>query len=197
MLKIGITGGIGSGKSTVARVFEVLSIPVYRADDAAKRLMAEDPGIRQAIVAAFGEDSYEGTRLNREFLAREVFQDERRIATLNRIVHPAVIRDAARWFSNQKGPYALKEAALIFESGAERDLDYVIGVKAPLELRLRRSMDRDHLNEAEVRARMEKQMDESTKLARCDYVIVNDEVHLIIPQILELHQAFIKKGQKG
>ena len=192
MLKIGITGGIGSGKSTVAQVFEILSIPVYRSDDAAKRLMEEDEDLKRAITLAFGQESYRNHHLNREYLASEVFGDEGKIARLNALVHPAVIEDAARWFEKQIAPYVIKEAALIFESGAEKDLDYVIGVKAPEALRLLRAMERDHLSAGAVRARMDKQMDERAKMDRCDFIIINDELQPVIPQVMDLHEKFIK-----
>ncbi len=191
MLRVGLTGGIGSGKTTVARIFEVLGIPVYDADSASKRLMAENKELKDQIKNFFGEEAYKDGELNRKYLAEEVFQKSQKIDLLNSLVHPATIKDAAEWMEKQKAPYIIKEAALIFESGSQKLLDYVIGVKAPLSLRLQRAMDRDHITEKQVKARMEKQMDEETKLRLCNYVIVNDEQQLLIPQVLELHEKLI------
>jgi dephospho-CoA kinase len=197
MLKVGLTGGIGSGKSTVAHIFGVLGVPVYYADDAAKRLMEQDENLKEKISRFFGKNSYSGEKLNREYLASAVFNNEEKLAQLNKIVHPAVIADAQRWFNSQKALYVIKEAALIFESGSESELDYVIGVKAPYELRLQRAKDRDHITEAEVISRMSKQMDEQAKLERCDFIIVNDEVLPLIPQVLSLHEKLLKAVQNN
>ncbi len=192
MLKIGLTGGIGSGKSTVAKVFEVLGIPVYYADEAAKKLMAEDDELKASIINSFGEESYINGNLNREYIAGQVFNNDEKIKLLNSLVHPATIKDASEWIQLQKAPYIIKEAALIFESGANKDLDYVIGVKSPVDLRIQRTMDRDNISAKEVEARINKQMDEDEKLRLCDYVIVNDEQEMIIPQVLHLHEKFSK-----
>lgn len=193
MLKIGITGGIGSGKTTVAKIFEVLGIPVYYADEAAKRLMKEDESLHQKLIEVFGEQVYENGQLNRSFLASQVFSQPEKLALLNSIVHPLTIADAEKWMKqNASGPsspsYALKEAALIFESGAQKKLDYVIGVHAPYKLRLERSMKRDNLSKAEVESRMARQMDETKKMNLCNFIITNDEVQLLIPQVVELHE---------
>lgn len=192
MLKIGLTGGIGSGKSTVARIFDVLQIPVYYADVAAKKLMAENAELKASIIEAFGADAYLNGNLNREYIAGQVFNNDKKIALLNSLVHPAAIKDAEAWMQNQKAPYVIKEAALIFESGSDKNLDYVIGVRSPLALRIQRAMDRDNISAEEVRARMEKQMDEDVKLRLCHYVIVNDEQEMLIPQVLALHETFLR-----
>ncbi len=192
MLRIGLTGGIGSGKSTVAAVFEVLGIPVYYADDAAKRLMNEAPSLKAAITKAFGEESYLDGKLNRTFLASVVFKDKNKSSLLNSIVHPATLADAASWMKAQKSPYCIKEAALIFESGSQAGLDLVIGVSAPLSLRVQRVMHRDHISREDVLARIDKQLDESMKMKLCDFVIRNDEQELLIPQVLALHGKFLK-----
>jgi len=192
MLRIGLTGGIGSGKSTVARIFEVLGIPVYDADTASKKLMAENEELKSKIKNSFGEEAYKDGKLNRKYLAEEVFQKSEKLVLLNSLVHPATIKDAAEWMEKQNAPYIIKEAALIFESGSQKYLDYVIGVKAPLALRLQRTMERDQVTAEEVKARMDQQMDEEIKLRLCNYVIVNDEQQLLIPQVLELHERFLK-----
>lgn len=192
MLKIGLTGGIGSGKTTVAHIFEVLGIPVYYADAAAKRLMNEIEALRIAIVNEFGNKAYGNGILNREFIGELVFNNEEKLKKLNAIVHPATIKDALDWFQKQTVPYVIKEAALIFESGSDKELDYVVGVKSPENLRIRRSMSRDHISAAQVKARMDKQMSEDKKMRLCDYVIINDEKEMLIPQVLELHEIFLK-----
>ena len=192
MIKIGLTGGIGSGKSTVAQIFEVIGIPVYYADAASKRLMNEDDELKNKIKNTFGEESYTNDVLNRKYLSDIVFNDPERTKLLNSIVHPATIKDAAAWMQMQSAPYGIKEAALIFESGSNKDLDYVIGVKSPAELRIIRAMVRDNISAAQVQSRIDRQMDEEEKMRLCDYVIVNDEHQMLIPQVLALHEVFLK-----
>lgn len=192
MLRIGLTGGIGSGKSTVARIFEVLGVPVYYADAASKRLMQENDELVAQIKKAFGVEAYKDGILDRKYLAETVFVKSEKLDLLNSLVHPATIKDAAEWMAKQTAPYSIKEAALIFESGSQKNLDAVIGVKAPLSLRLQRTMDRDHITIEQVKARMNHQMDEDQKMRLCDYVISNDERELLIPQVLHLHERFVK-----
>ncbi len=191
ILKVGITGGIGSGKSTVAKVFEVLGIPVYYADDAAKRLMNEDEIVKAQLQKQFGPETFAAGKLNRQYLSSLVFNDEEKLALLNSIVHPATLRDAEQWMQRQKTPYAIKEAALIFESGAQEQLDYVIGVYAPVAVRIQRVMKRDNVTREAVIARMEKQIDEEIKMRLCDYVITNDEQDLVIPQVIKIHETLL------
>lgn len=191
MLKIGITGGIGSGKSTVAQLFKVLGIPVYSADDAAKRLMNEDEGLVNQVKLLFGETAYSNGQLNRKYVADIVFKNPAQLAQLNAIVHPVTLRDAEEWMHNQTAPYAIKEAAVLFESGAHEHLDYVIGVSAPAPLRMQRAMHRDNISREEVIARMNKQIDEIIKMRLCDFIIYNDEQQLVIPQVLALHQKLL------
>ena len=192
MLRIGLTGGIGSGKSTVARLFEVLGVPVYNADDEAKRLMIEDANLRDHIVSAFGPEAYTDGVLNRKYLSAQVFNNREKLNQLNSLVHPATLRDADEWMKRQKAPYVIKEAALIFESGSQKMLDYVVGVKAPLALRIERTMRRDNITAIQVEARINLQMNEEKKLSLCDYIIVNDEKQMLIPQVLALHEKFLK-----
>ena len=190
-MRVGITGGIGSGKSMVAKVFEVLGIPVYYADDAAKRLMNEDEALQQQLIASFGDAIYTNGLLNRKVLATLVFNDTKKLSLLNSIVHPVTIKDGEAWMKKQVAPYTIKEAALIFESGANKYLDKVIGVYAPAPLRLQRVMLRDNLPEEAVKARMEKQMDEETKMGLCDYIINNNEQELVIPQVMKIHEILL------
>jgi dephospho-CoA kinase len=195
MLKIGLTGGIGSGKSTVARIFEVFGIPVYYADEAAKKLMTGNKELRSSIINAFGKGAYNNDNLNTEYLAQQVFNNEEKLRLLNSLVHPATIKDATDWMQIQNAPYTIKEAALIFESGSNKGLDYVIGIRSPEALRIQRVMDRDNISADEVKARMNKQMDEEKKLRLCDYVIINNEEQMLIPQVLTLHQKFLQMAK--
>jgi dephospho-CoA kinase len=192
MLRIGLTGGIGSGKTTVAQIFNVLGIPVYSSDDAAKRLMNEDEDLKKKIIESFGKESYQNGELNRKYVANEAFSDPKKIKLLNSMVHPATIKDASAWMEKQNAPYVIKEAALIFESGSDEFLDYVIGVKSPLNLRIERTMKRNNVTAEEVASRMKLQMDEVEKMNRCDFIIVNDEKEMLIPQVLSLHQKFLE-----
>ena len=191
MLKIGLTGGIGSGKSTVAKVFQTLGIPVYYADDAAKELMNNNEGLKQQIILHFGEDIYENKVLNRILLAQKVFNNPSQLNLLNSLVHPPTIQAAEDWFVQQKAPYCIKEAALIFESGSQQNLDFVIGVYTPTTIRLQRVMHRNKATKEEVQQRMDKQIDETIKMRLCDFVVTNNEQELLIPQVMALHEKFI------
>lgn len=191
MLRVGLTGGIGSCKSTVAKIFEVLGIPVYYADDAARRILNTDEELKKAIIEQFGKESYINDQLNRSYIAALVFNDKEKLELLNALTHPATIRDANRWMLQQTSPYTIKEAALIFESGSAEHLDYVIGVYTPLPLRTRRIMDRDHITREEVQQRMSRQIDEEIKMRLCDKVIINDEQQLVTTQVLQLHEQLL------
>lgn len=186
MLRVGLTGGIGSGKSTVARIFEILQVPVFDADTAARKLMNESPSVREAIIKSFGEKSYTDNLLDRKFISEIVFHDPERLASLNAIVHPATLKQAREWFALQSGIYAIKEAALLFEAGAEKDLDYIIGVSSPLALRMQRIQQRDNLSPQEIQSRIDRQMNEEEKIKRCDFVVYNDETQLLLPQVIAL-----------
>ncbi|NSL91073.1 dephospho-CoA kinase [Chitinophaga solisilvae] len=193
MLKIGITGGIGSGKSTVSKIFELLGVPVYYADDRAKDILVRDKALAAAVREHFGPEVYdESGALNRKYLGNIVFNDKDKLALLNSLVHPATIRDSDQWAHQQTTPYVLKEAALLFETESFHYLDKIIGVYAPQPLRIHRVMKRDNVTRDEVLARMYKQIDEKIKMRLCDYVIQNDEQQMVIPQVLALHETFMK-----
>ena len=192
MLKIGLTGGIGSGKTTIAAIFETIGIPVYYADDATKRLMNSNTALRDSITRHFGEASYRDGELDRKYLAGIVFNNKEKLELLNSLTHPVTINDAADWMARQDAPYVIKEAALLFESGAAENLDKVIGVYAPQHLRIERVMERDGLPATEIMKRISRQMDEEMKMKRCDFVITNNEQALVIPQVLELHEKLVK-----
>lgn len=195
MLKIGLTGGIGSGKTTVAQIFEVLGIPVYYADDAAKRLMNEDENLKREIIAQFGGSVYVDGHLDRKAMAAIVFANRSKLDLLNALVHPATIRDGERWVSQHHTAYAVREAALIFESGVSNSLDYVIGVSAPAPLRIKRVQTRDGIGEQDVIKRMNNQWDEELKMSRCDFLLFNDDEQLLIPQVVELHKQLVALSQ--
>jgi dephospho-CoA kinase len=197
MLKVGITGGIGSGKSMVARVFEVLGVPVLYADATAKKLMTHDVSLREKIIDTFGASAYVGGELNRSWLAMQVFSSPEKTALLNGLVHPSVVAYTRQWFAEQEGPYAVKEAALFFESGTAGEVDSMIGVYAPKPLRLQRVMKRDGIDAHAVAQRMSRQIDEEIKMRLCDRVIRNDELTLVIPQVLLLHQQFVASSLAG
>lgn len=191
MIKVGLTGGIGSGKTTIARIFETLGIPVYYADDATKNLMNTNENLKTAIINSFGEDSYKNNELDRKYLAAIVFNDKQKLELLNSLTHPVTIKDAADWMGRQTSPYIIKEAALLFESGAAENLDYVIGVHSPQHTRIKRVMERDGLPMEEIMKRINRQMDEEMKMKRCHFIISNNEQQLVIPQVLELHNKFV------
>lgn len=195
MLKVGITGGIGSGKSTVAAMFAVLGVPVFDADKQAKHIMANNPNVRQQLIAAFGPDSFQDGALNRSYLASVVFNNPDKLQLLNSIVHPAVIAAAENWFAGFNTPYMLKEAALIFESGSARTLDYVIGVTAPAALRAQRIIQRDGISREEVIKRMQSQLDDTIKMKLCDFVVHNNEQESVIQQVLAIHHRLLEIGK--
>jgi dephospho-CoA kinase len=196
MIRVGLTGGIGSGKTTVAKIFELLGVPVYYADDAAKRIMNEDEELKLAIKKQFGDASYKNNELDRTYLSSKVFNDPVQLEKLNSLVHPATIRDAGNWMNKQKTPYTIKEAALIFESGAAEQLDYVIGIYASIETRIKRTMERDKISEDEIKKRMNAQLDEKIKLKLCDFILQNDEQQLLLPQVIELHKKLLELAEK-
>ncbi len=196
MLKVGLTGGIGSGKTVVANIFKVLGIPVFDADAAAKEIMEQDEKLIEQIRNEFGEASYEGNKLNRKYLADKVFNDSYQLDKLNAIVHPAAIQAGLDWAEKQTAPYVIKEAALMFEAGSAFNLQYVIGVTAPKSLRIKRVMDRSSLTREEVLARMNRQISDVIKMRLCDYVIVNDEQQMILPQVLNIHEQLLEKAKR-
>ena len=195
MLKIGITGNIGSGKTTVSKLFELIGIPVFYADDAAKILMVTDEVLIAGIKQTFGAESYlDDKTLNRKHIADIVFNDETQLAKLNALVHPAVFRAFDNWAEQEIKdgvPYVLKEAAVLFESSSYKFCDKTIMVTAPLDLRIKRVMHRDNITRQEVLNREARQFPEEKKIQLADYVIKNDESELVIPQVLKLHQEFI------
>lgn len=192
-LKVGITGGIGSGKSVVAKIFSILGVPIYYADDRAKWLMAHDQVLSEQIKEEFGAESYlpDGS-VNRTFLANTVFADPEKIKKINSLVHPAVGKDFLKWAESQTVPYVVKEAALIFETGGQKSLDYVINVSSPLKIRLARTLMRDpHRSEEQVNQIINQQIPDEEKNELADFVIKNTHNKLLIPQVLSIHEKLI------
>ena len=192
MLKVGITGGIGAGKSMVCKIFEVLGTPVYYADEAAKKLMQHNEKLRTELKLHFTNAVYEGDTLNRNYLSDLVFNNPEKRELLNKIVHPYVIQDGIDWMNNQQSPYAIKEAALIFESGSQASLDHIIGVFAPNTLKIHRTIKRDRSTREEIMQKIESQIDDRIKMKLCDDVIINDEQHMLVHQVLAIHEKLCK-----
>lgn len=196
VLKIGITGGIGSGKTTVCKMFEELGIPVYYADERAKYLMQHEHFLIDEIKKNFGEEVYDNGQLNRQLLASKVFHDKEKVKLLNSLVHPAVFRDTDRWVAEQQAtqtPYALKEAALLVESGSHNYLDRLIVVTAPQNVRLKRVVERDNVSSTDVMARMQNQLPEEEKVKLADFVIINDsDKEHLRQQVLKIHQQLVE-----
>jgi len=197
MLQIGLTGGIGSGKTTVARIFGVLGVPVFQADDEAKALLDGDPNVRAAVSARFGERLYAGGKLDRAALAGIVFNDPAALASLNAIVHPAVRQAFGHWAGRQASPYVLMEAAILAETGGHAAFGQVVTVEAPEELRVRRVVRRDGVGEEDVRARVRNQGSEQERRAVAHHVIVNDDRQLVIPQVLAVHGALLDAARNA
>lgn len=194
MYTVGVTGGIGSGKSTVCRMFGVLGIAVFSSDDEGKRLLEEDPGVRMQLAATFGEGLHPHGRLDRKALAARVFNDTAALARLNAIVHPAVRSAFRTWAGRQSSPYVINEAAILVETGAWKELDRLVVVTAPEDERLRRVVQRDGTTAEAVRARMRNQAGDAQREAAAHSILVNDGHTLVIPQVLALHHDLLQRS---
>lgn len=195
MLKAGITGGIGSGKSIVCQVFATLGIPVFNADLSARYVMENDRKLVRQIKDLLGVDVYDGLYLNRKKVSEAIFHDPQKLSQLNALVHPVTRQYAAMWMEKQDSPYIIKEAAIFFESGTYKDMDVMIGVYAPLELRIARAISRGHQSREQVLKIVSQQMDEDEKMKRCDHIIHNDDQQALLPQIMALHTLLLKKAE--
>jgi len=193
VLAVGITGGIGTGKSKVSKLFQVLGIPVWDADTAAKTIMQHNLTVKEQLIATFGVDTYlpDGS-LNRAYLSKQVFEQPQKLEQLNQIVHPATMAAASDWMQAQHTPYAIKEAALLFEAGSTQGLDFIIGVDAPLGVRMQRVMHRDKVTKNDFFARTKHQIDNTLKMKLCDAVITNNNIVPLLPQVLTLHQQLLQ-----
>ena len=187
MMVIGLTGGIGSGKSTIAKEFATLGISVFNSDEQAKVLIATDAQVKKRIIAAFGEEAYQNGEYNRAYIAQIVFNNSEKLAILNGIVHPALAKYFNQWAKKQTSPYVLKEAAILFESGSYKDCDYIITVTAPEEVRIARVMARDHCTETQVRARMAQQWSDAQRIALSNAVIENIDLENAKKEVRRIH----------
>lgn len=194
-LLIGVTGGIGSGKSMVCRLFECLDIPVYYADSRAKWLTNNDREIREKVVALLGSEAYDSEGMyNTRFVASCVFKNEPLLKELNAIIHPVVLRDTQNWVAQNTGmPYVVKEAAIMAKAGQANAVDVVVVVEAPVALRIQRILQRDKRPEQEIRAIIERQVSDESRREIADYIVNNDDASELIPQVLHLHELFLKK----
>lgn len=197
-LQIGITGGIGSGKSVVCKLFSCLGIPIYNADSRAKWLTNHNPQIINRVVALLGRDSYDAEgRYNTSYVSSLVFNNDDLLKKLNAIIHPVVMQDTADWVQNHAtSPYVVKEAAIMNKAGDRNSLDYVVVVEAPLELRVSRILQRDKRSEDEIRAIVKRQVSDDDRKKVADFFINNDEESALIPQVLKLHDIF-KMGERS
>ena len=188
MLQIGVTGGIGSGKTTVCAIFEVLRIPVYYADNAAKYLMEHDQKLVGEVKLMFGDNIYNMGKLDRKAVAKQVFVNKEMLVRLNAAVHPVVLEDYAKWVQRQDAPYVIKEAALLFETGSYKQLDKTIAVVADVDLRIQRLLQRDHTTKEAIEARMANQWPDEKKTAHADFVVENNPTNMLLPQVLDIHK---------
>jgi dephospho-CoA kinase len=191
MLNVGLTGGIGSGKTIASKIFEVLGIPVYQADIAAKSLMESNPILKNQLIEHFTENAFVDGKLNRKYIADIIFNDKEKLHLINSLVHPYTIQDGIEWMKKQTTPYAIKEAALIFESGTQSNFDYIIGISSPQSMRLNRTIKRDNTIRELILEKMENQLDEQVKMKLCDFVLQNDEKTLLTTQVIAVHEKLI------
>lgn len=194
MLRVGITGGIGSGKTLVCKMLEILGAPVYSADERARYLMNKDPELKDQISLLLGKEAYSEGNLDRAYIAGRVFDNEILLDKLNKLVHPVVGSDFEKWAGRQDSvPYLLKEAAILFESGAHRQVDLTVLVHAPEELRISRVVERDAADPEQVRLRMKQQMSEDERKKLADYIINNNGKEMLLPQVIDLHESILRK----
>jgi len=191
-VKIGVTGGIGSGKTSVCRVFNVLGIPIFSADAEARRIMDSDPIVMEQVRKIAGKDVYSQGILDRTGLASIIFNDEKRLSKINNLVHPVIFDNFRKWAEESSAPYVIMEAAILFESNASFVVDKIITVIAPLEERIERVTRRNMLDRDQVLERIKNQMDDQFKIKHSEWVINNSENEMIIPAILKIHEEIIK-----
>lgn len=194
MHKVGVTGGIGSGKTLVCEVFKRLGIPVYNADNEAKNILNSNTEVRKSIENYFGQDIYENNSLNKKKLAEIIFNNKEAIQKINSIVHPVVRQNFIDWCKQYEDKtYVIEEAAILFESGAYKELDYTINVFAPEQIRIQRVIERDKATIEDVKNRMQNQMNDDERVKLANFTIINDGTRMIIPQILEIHSKIVNQ----
>ena len=195
MLKVGITGGIGSGKTWVCRVFQHLGVPLFNADEEVKKLYQTDETLKGLLITEFGNSAYTPSGDFNKAFFREILVDSNMRETLNQIVHPLVFKRFEEWSSEQKSPYVIKEAAILFESGADKTVDKSIGVFAPLEIRMERVIARDNRTREEIQTIMNMQLSDDALKSKVDYTIINDNEHGVIDQVRALHQVLVNEAR--
>ena len=188
MYKVGLTGGIGSGKSTVAELLNIRGVAIYDSDSRAKELMNGNEALREALIAAFGAECYTDAGLNRAWLAERVFGNKAELERLNAIVHPAVMRDFAAWAEAQEGDYVVLESAILLEAGLEENVDVVVAVMAPKDIRLERAMQRDGASREQIEERMRNQMSDDERTDRAKYAVVNIDIEELEEDVEQLHR---------
>lgn len=193
MLKVGVTGGIGSGKSMVCNLFKCFEVPVFNADEAGRRLLAEDKNIIEQVQYIFGAEIIIGGKPDRKKIAEIVFNNPEKLTKLNSVIHPAVRKNFNEWAAEQTAPYGIDEAAILFETGIYKQLDFIILVMAPEQLRIKRVMQRDGSDERYVKERMKNQWSDEQKKKMADFVIMNDDMIPLLPQVMEIHNDIISK----
>jgi len=193
MLKIGITGGIGSGKSTVCNLFKCLEVPIFNADEAGHRLLAEDSYVIEQVQHIFGKEVITEGKPDRKKIAEIVFTNPEKLTQLNAIIHPAVWKNFNEWATKQTSIYIIDEAAILYETGIYKQLDSTVLVIAPEQLRIQRVMQRDSMDEASVKNRMKNQWSDEDKRKIANFVITNDDINPLLPQVMEIHNAIISK----
>jgi len=195
MLKVGITGGIGSGKTWVCRVFQHLGVPLFNADEEVKNLYQTDETLKGLLITEFGNSAYTPSGDFNKAFFREILVDSNKRESLNQIVHPLVFKRFEEWSSEQKSPYVIKEAAILFESGADKTVDKSIGVFAPLEIRMERVIARDNRTREEIQTIMNMQLSDDALKSKVDYTIINDNERSVIDQVRALHQVLVNEAR--
>ncbi len=195
MIKVGVTGGIGSGKSLICEIFNHLSIPVFNADTEAKLIINSDKDVIDQIKQAFGNDIYHKNKLKKDVLAKIIFNDSKALTRINSIVHPKVREYFLDWAEKQQSKYVIEEAAILFESNAYLDLDYIINVHANKQSRIERVIKRDNISKEEVLSRMQNQLCDEKRMKLADFTIYNDNDRMILPQVIDIHQKILSKGE--
>jgi dephospho-CoA kinase len=196
ILKLGVTGGIGSGKTTICKVFAVLGIPVFSADDEAKRIQDNDRDLQIKINSIAGKDLFPGGKLDRPEMAKLIFSNKDLLEKVNSIVHPAVFRSYNEWVKKQDSPYCIMEAAILFESGAFRLMDRIVTVITPMGERIERLVRGNKLSKEQIVERINNQIDDESRVKRSDFVISNSENDMIVPAIIEIHEEMLKLYNK-
>ncbi|WP_290697340.1 dephospho-CoA kinase [Lacinutrix sp.] len=197
MITVGLTGGIGSGKTTIAKSFEALGIPIYIADDEAKKIMNTSKVLKRKLIALFGESAYLNNELNRPFLAKAIFNDKALLKKMNAIVHPKVGAHFIKWKNKQKAPYVIKEAAILFENGSYKNYNYIITVTAPEKIRIERVLKRDNASVEKVKAIIANQWKDELKIKLSDFVIVNTNLKTTKMEVLKIHKKLLKQISKS